>query len=141
MENEIEIKPKLRTYKLFKHDFKVEEYVQCKDRQKRSLFAQIRIGILPLKIETGRFSNIAVNERHCEMCSSQNIEDELHFICVCPLYDDLRNNLFASASQISQNFNFLNNTQKLIFLFQKVGRDLSKFLSHAWQRRRNMLYN
>ena len=48
-------KPKLRTYILFKEKFETEWYVQHSlSRKARSLLAQFRCGVLPLKIETGR---------------------------------------------------------------------------------------
>ena len=138
---EVESKPKLRTYRLFKTVFEVEDYVHCNNRLKRSLFAQLRIGILPLRIETGRFSNIALEDRICDMCLERNVEDELHFICNCPMYDDLRNTLFSSGSQSSATFIVMDDVQKLVFLFENLGRELSRFLMKAWQRRRNILYD
>ena len=49
-------KPKLRTYTFWKENFCTENHVtKHLARNKRSLFAQLRIGILPLKIETCRF--------------------------------------------------------------------------------------
>ena len=137
---EVENKPKLRTYRLFKTEFETEKYVFCKDRRKRSLFAQLRIGILPLRVETGRFSNIALAQRHCNMCSGSYVEDEKHFICNCNLYHDLRDTLFRSAELICPSFTQMNETQKLVFLFQKASRELSRFLSQAWQQRQNILY-
>ncbi len=54
----IKKKPKLRTYVEIKQDFVAEKYVKINlDRNQRSLLAQLRTGILPLHIETGRFSN------------------------------------------------------------------------------------
>ena len=50
-------------------------------RQQRSLLAQIRLGILPLSIETGRFQNKKVEQRLCPLCS-KCVETELHFICI-----------------------------------------------------------
>ena len=49
-------KPKLRTYITSKTNFYTEKYVAkytCK--RERSLFAQLRVGILPLEIETGKY--------------------------------------------------------------------------------------
>ena len=51
---EIWQKPKLRTYCLFKNDYKCEKYVLYNlPKSQRSLCAQLRCGILPLHIETG----------------------------------------------------------------------------------------
>ena len=49
--------PKLRTYCTFKRIFSVEPYVyKVVNRGHRSILAQFRNGILPLKIETGRYN-------------------------------------------------------------------------------------
>ena len=53
--NDVNMKPKLRTYKLFKEKAEIEPYIACNlPRYQRSLLAQLRFGILPLRIETGR---------------------------------------------------------------------------------------
>ncbi len=50
------IKHKLKTYGLFTENNCTENYVKyCMSRQQRSLIAQLRLGILPIHIETGRF--------------------------------------------------------------------------------------
>ena len=49
------MKPKLRTYKLFKEIAEIEPYIACNlPRYQGALFALLRFGILPLSIETGR---------------------------------------------------------------------------------------
>ena len=94
-QREVQIKPKLRSYKLFKNNFETEPYVQfIRDRQTRSLLAQIRCGILPLRIETGRFSRLPAPERLCELCNTGQVESEMHFVCECSLYDNARRNLY-----------------------------------------------
>ena len=51
--------PKLRTYILFKSEYCTENYLKLYlSRSQRSLLAQLRTGILPLRIETGRYQNI-----------------------------------------------------------------------------------
>ena len=57
----------------------------------RSVFAQIRFGILPLHVETGRFVNKKLEERTCEICHSDVIEDECHFLFNCSVYETPRN--------------------------------------------------
>ena len=41
----------------------------------RSLFAQFRAGILPLKIETGRYRNVSLPDRLCTLCDDSEVED------------------------------------------------------------------
>ena len=84
--NEIDTKPKLRTSILFKESFETEDYVKFnKNRLCISLIVQIRSGTLPLNIETGRFRQIAVEDR---LCVLRNLENEFHFICQWALYDE-----------------------------------------------------
>ncbi len=64
--NDIQIKPKLRTYIVFKNEHSTEDYVTlCRPRQNRSLLAQIRSGTLPLYVETGRFRDTKVENKTC----------------------------------------------------------------------------
>ncbi len=64
--NDIQLKPKLRTYILFKNEYSTQEYVKfCRPRQDRSLLAQIRSGTLPLHVEMGRFRDTKVENRTC----------------------------------------------------------------------------
>ena len=58
--------------------------------------AKFRCEVAPLRIETGRFERLSVEDRLCFHCSGNGlVEDELHVITVCPLYQDLRDTLFA----------------------------------------------
>ncbi len=110
-------KPKLRTYVKFKENICTEDYVkQCTSRRKRSLMAQFRIGILPLHIETGRLRDKRINERVCLLCTSGEVENELHFLCVCTTYSNYKPNLYS----IVNNDNFLNmsNDEKFVFLLK-----------------------
>ena len=52
-----------------------------------------RISAHKLSIEKGRHSGIARDNRLCKCCSRNDIEDEYHFILVCPCYLDLRQKL------------------------------------------------
>ena len=70
--NEVHNKPKLRTYVQIKDTFEPEPCVLSNiSRQRRSLLTQIRLGILPIKIETGRFRSFSVDQRiyvNCVKC-------------------------------------------------------------------------
>ncbi|KAK3102881.1 hypothetical protein FSP39_014619 [Pinctada imbricata] len=57
---------KLRTYRLFKTVFKTEDYLYMNiPKSVRSTFSMFRCGILPLRIETGRFRGESPDERLC----------------------------------------------------------------------------
>ncbi len=48
--------------------------IVCLVWQQKSLITQLRLGSLPIHIETGR------------LCDTQEVEDEIHFVCKCNLY-------------------------------------------------------
>ena len=77
-------KPKLRSHSYFKQSISAKPYVTPNQSEgKRSLISQLRVGILPLEIESGQYIRKKLNERLCRLCKS-NVEDEIHFICSCP---------------------------------------------------------
>ena len=107
---------KLRTYCQFKSVYEVEQY--CKmvlPLRHRAAFAKFRCGVAPLRIESGRFENIPLEERKCLFCNV--IESESHALLDCILYTDLRSELFAKAQAVNEEFIFLSAEHKLIFLF------------------------
>ena len=58
------IKLELRTYINFKDSFNTEIYVkQTISKSRRSFLAQLRLGIMPLEIETGRYTPIYDKEK------------------------------------------------------------------------------
>ena len=150
--NECNNKPKLRTYVKYKKSFCTEPYVKYYlPRLQMSLLAQLRSGILPLRIETGRFHNIKdtitgqirrlkVEERICLFCSLQEIEDEIHFICQCPIYNAERTYLFQEVSKKCSDFSDLNNQDKFIYLLTNEYKLLAQFVCTAWSTRRKLLY-
>lgn len=141
IKEEIEVKPKLRTFKLFKMSPAVEPYLTCTlERHKRSLFAQFRCGILPLKIETGRFSRMPVEERLCEFCDLKKVEDEFHFLCECKLYADVRKTYFDTVKLRNPSFTNLTLKDKFVFLVKNNWRETINFIVTAWNTRKAKLY-
>ena len=56
----------------------------------RNVLAIFRLSSHELNVEQGRYGNIQRNERKCSFCNLDEVEDEYHFILVCPLYNNLR---------------------------------------------------
>ena len=138
----VALKPKLRTYVLFKEALGTEDYIKlCSSRRKRSLLAQFRMGILPIALETGRFRNLAIADRLCVLCNLQAVEDELHFLCVCSLYNDIRRDMFENLLHLNfDNFNILSLHDKLYHLLKFEWKGISCYLDKAWVMRTNALY-
>ena len=69
---------KLRTYKLFKQTYSGEIYVKLiMQISHRSSFAKFRMGVSPLRIETGRYERIAEIDRIC-FNGNDAVESEEH---------------------------------------------------------------
>ncbi len=72
---------KLRTYRTFKNTFETKMHLNKPMAFKfRKLFSMLRCGTAPLRIETGRYEWLPVEQRVCEVCDSDNVEDEMHFL-------------------------------------------------------------
>lgn len=82
---------KLRTYRQLVVGLTPAEHLRTSlSRGKRSLVSQLRCGILPLKLEIGRYLRIPLEDRLCELCNTDSVEDESHFLLVCPALRDVR---------------------------------------------------
>ena len=134
-------KPKLRTYITFKTNFYSEKYVlKYKCKRERSLFAQLRVGILPLEIETGRYRGIVIEERLCQFYKSL-VEDEVHFLCICPLYVAERFKLNTSIIERNELFEPMEINTKFQNLMQLNSKDVLHFVDRAWNIRKEFIYN
>ena len=90
-------KSKLRTYILVKQDLKQEEYLHVRDRCGVPELTKLRGGTNRLKIEKGRYEKLPPEQRVCEFCDTGEIEDEKHFLLSCPLYRELRAELWKDV--------------------------------------------
>ena len=72
--------------------------------------------VAPINIELCRYglARIPVEERVCSHCNE--VEDELHVLMHCPLYDDIRNQLTLSVNNINPSYQELSMQEKLIQL-------------------------
>ena len=74
--------PKLRTYVNLSITGQDKAYIYkpLSFIQRKSL-AKFRLGVLPLRIETGRYEypKLAENQRLCQICGQNVIENEMHF--------------------------------------------------------------
>jgi len=107
---------KLRTYRLFKHDYMLENYVNARIPLKhRSALAKFRCGVAPLRLETGRYENVPEDLRECPICKN-GIENETHVLFHCNAYNSLRTELYVKACNVNVGFNNLCDQDKLIFV-------------------------
>ena len=100
--------PKLRSYCTFKKEFIIENYVTMFSRSVRAGFTKLRISAHNLMIEKGRHLKMQAHDRVCKLCDLNVIEDEFHFMMICPFYSTLRKTVLDEISEI-HNFDLLNN--------------------------------
>jgi len=94
--NTINNSAKLRTYKCFKTVFGTEKYVILNiTKRERSTLAQFRSGILPLRIETGRYVNETLDDQLCGFCNNGYIESETYFLLECDRFKLIREQIFV----------------------------------------------
>lgn len=90
---EIRNTSKLRTYVMIKSNIGMESYLNMvNDRFLRSSIAKLRCSAHKLNIEFMR-SNHTLEERLCPYCEELGsicVEDEYHFVMICPLYHNIR---------------------------------------------------
>ena len=83
---------KLRTYKLLKEDLICESYLnEINISSYRKIMTKLRGGLLELRANTGRYKNLAYEERICLVCNVA-IENEFHFLLECCQYNSIRPN-------------------------------------------------
>ena len=80
----------LYLYRYLKQTFEPSSYLSLDNSKYRNTIAKIRLSSHKLAIETGRHQNIVRDQRKCLCCDLNDIEDEYHFILICPLYNDIR---------------------------------------------------
>ena len=138
---DVQNKPKLRSYITFKSEYGTENYVKhCKIRRERSLIAQLRVGILPIHIETGRFRNIKLEDRTCQICNSNVVEDEFHLVCICNYYCKEREILYNIIKSRNGNFDSMSNADKFVYVLKYEEKILAKYLNNIWNMRNDKLY-
>ncbi|XP_067654422.1 uncharacterized protein [Haliotis asinina] len=87
----VSLSTKCKYYSTLKTHIYTEGYLSCVNVKKfRTALSRFRCSSHDLLIEKGRFMNIKREDRLCKCCTNNAIEDEYHFLLVCPAFDTLR---------------------------------------------------
>ena len=109
---------KLRTFKTFKNNYKLENYL-CMKVDKHLIFnlAKLRISNHQLEIETGRYQKKVIDQRLCKVCNQNGmVEDEFHFLLTCKAYQAERNEFFTEINAIIVPFESYTSQEQFLFL-------------------------
>ncbi len=136
LQSHISSEKKLRTYALFKNSFKFETYLDVITNFKtRSNLCKFRLSSHTLHIETGRYGKNPTpkEERYCVYCktnsNSSYVEDEFHFLMICPLYAEERHQLLTVAKGKYPNTSCLSPQDLFIWLMSQEDIELVKILA------------
>ena len=131
---------KLRTYAIFKSQFKPEEYLKLNCNNQRRTLSQFRISAHKLAIERGRYTipKTPVSNRLCTNCNLGQVEDELHFLLVCPKYQSARD-IYINSKISNQQFPNLSLDNKFMWLMSNedlsICKSVSSYLLHCFDLR------
>lgn len=82
--------PKALNYRIFKTNFEFEEYFSILNIKEAVRLCRFRTTNNYLPIETGRWRNVARENRYCHLCNCEKIGDEYHYILECTSIHDQR---------------------------------------------------
>ena len=91
--NLIRTNKKLKFYSIFENETNYSEFInQIRNPEHRRVASKFGIGNYNLKIETGRFTIPKTPEdlRIRDHCHVNSMENELHILFHCDVYNDLR---------------------------------------------------
>ena len=93
---EINNSNRLRLYSKYKENNGQETYINTiKNKAYRQTLSRFRLSSHQLEIETGRYVGLERDERLCRKCNTRMVEDEYHFLLICPHYNDIRMKYFS----------------------------------------------
>jgi len=116
---------KLRTYREFKHWFGRETYLDIiRNTKWRISLTRFRVSAHRLMIERGRHTQTALEHRICPKCTLKAIEDERHFLCVCPFYNTERDKLMQVVKYKSPLFEQLCQVDQFCWLMSHCDEDI-----------------
>ena len=122
-------KPKF--YNIFKTDTKIAEFLdRMKDPLHRSAITKLCLGNHSLCTETGRHTVPKTPEhlKICTPCQLNNIENEIHVLFSCTLYNALCLKFYDEVVH-KYNFQDLDITSKILFLFDNIDPFISRSLA------------
>ena len=156
-------KPKLRTFNLFKMFQEQPAYItKPLSFHLRRIVAKTRLGCLPLRLETGRYSvpRLAEHQRTCLVCKNpgqdllvtvdteddtteavdEPIESEVHFMFQCSGYTAERESWYAGMT-FPDNFHTspINNKLDMVFNHPNNIKQTAQYLNIAFNKRSKIL--
>ena len=93
-----------------------------------------------LKRDNIKKTKVPLNNRICNLCNDNVIEDEIHFLLCCDFYSDIRRPLLAKAQICNRDIQNMSSNDKFIFIMNFVNMQyiLALTLLPMFNRRKRM---
>lgn len=146
MEGGINLISKASSFLSYKSNIELEKYTyMIKNRNHRVALSRLRLSSHELMIEKGRHRKPIIPriDRICPMCKD-GVEDECHFVTICPIYEEARKELYTAAESFAASFKDIpTNEQKFIYIMsnedKKLLAKLGEFTYKSFKRRKIIL--
>ena len=135
--------PKLDTYKMIKHDYRVEPHIlYVRNKKYQRALTRLRVSSHKLNIEAGRHVRpyIPRQQRVCLHCTTGELDDEFHFLLICHFHSEGR---YSMLQEIGNYLSLQPRMDKDMFIRimtsknQSVLNALGKFIYTEFKRREN----
>ena len=97
---------KCSTYRIFKSNFEMENYFKLLPKRLALALCHFRCSNHKLPVEKGRFFNIDRNQRICQLCNSNLLGDEFHYVFECSKFHTERKRYLPRQYLRPNTFNF-----------------------------------
>ena len=87
---QIQDSSKGRNYSLFKQEIKLENYIFTLNGPLLYAMIRFRTANHKMPIETGRWNQIDLPDRKCQLCDKNDLGDEYHYLFICPFFKNER---------------------------------------------------
>ena len=95
----------------------------------------------PLEIETGQYTSTPRDEKLCEFCNFNIVEDEFHNILSCISYQMERSSYYVENILDIEHFMLMPDADKLAWMLEEENiKDTGKCISSIYQTRRSILF-
>ena len=131
----------MKTLKLVKNAPGREQYLADVNNSKHQIaLTRLRLSAHQLEIEAGRWgrhSDISAENRLCTLChleGDNSVEDEVHFLVRCPVYQKLRENLLPQLVLLDRN---MTDEQKFVEIMTNFEvKNIARFVYLAFEERK-----
>ena len=81
---------------------------------------------------TKTYKNFNVEEQICLVCNMSSVEDEVHFLCHCPMYKEQRKLLFIKITNVYKYFLNMSNEEQLSLIINNFEKPSNVYLYYSW---------